>query len=74
MIEFISQCIGEYIVVFLGLVILKALGWFGMGSVAFGLLFGIALAPVVLNVLWFLIVLLAGLLAVSVDRVRKADR
>ncbi len=74
MIEFIGQCIGEYIAVFLGLLILKALGWFGMGSIAFGLLFGIALAPVVLNCLWFAIVLLAGLLAVSVDRIRQADR
>ncbi len=74
MIKFIGQNIVEYIAVFLGLLILKALGWFGMGSIAFGLLFGIALAPVVLNVLWVAIVLLAGLLAISVDRVRKADR
>lgn len=59
-VNFVSDSIGEYVAVFLGLLVLKALGWFGLGSVPLAWLFGIALAPVIVSLLW------VGLLAAFV--------
>lgn len=74
MIDWLSENIGEYIAVVLGLFLLKALAWFGLGSLGIGSIFLIGLAPVVLNVLWLLLVLLAGLIMVIVDEAKVARR
>lgn len=64
MLDWIAQLIGRYIGVVIGLIILKALGWFGLGAVTWPAIFAIGLAPVVVAALWALIVLLAGLIAI----------
>lgn len=74
MLDWIAQLIGRYIGVVLGLIILKALGWFGLGAITWPAIFAIGLAPVVVSVLWFLIVLLAGLITVIVDEAKVSRR
>lgn len=74
MLDWIAQLIGRYIDVVLGLIILKALGWFGLGAITWPAIFAIGLAPVVVSVLWFLIVLLAGLITVIVDEAKVSRR
>lgn len=74
MIEWIGGMIGRYIAVVLGLFILKALGWFGLGALTIGSIFAIGLAPVVLSVLFILIIIAAGLIGTIVNEAKVSRR
>jgi preprotein translocase subunit SecY len=65
MIDYIGKLIGTYISTVLGLLLIKLLGWFGAGSLTFGGIFLLGLGPIVLSLLIFLIVLVAGLLTLA---------
>lgn len=71
MLDWILEMFGRYIAVVLGLIILKALGWFGLGALTFGAIFAIGLAPVVLGTLWLLLLIAAGLLGQIVSEARR---
>lgn len=64
--EYLGKLAGTYISVVLGLALLKTLGWFGLGAMAWGTVFIVGLAPVVLSLLVFAVVFVGlGLAALA---------
>lgn len=71
--EIIGKLIGQYLSVVLGLIIIKAFGWFGLGALAWGLIFVIGLAPVVLTLIFAAVLILAAIITAMADH-GKASR
>lgn len=68
--EIIGKLIGQYLSVVLGLIIIKAFGWFGLGTLAWGAIFAIGLAPVVLTLTFVVIVFVAAFITAGADSLR----
>lgn len=62
MLDYLDKLIAVYLTTAIGLLLIKLLGWFGAGSLAWSAVFLLSLGPGVFSVLIFLIVVVAGFL------------